>query len=283
MRRCPEPEQVAGRGQAAVPVRRADRWRVVERLAGRVDDDIGDPARAQLLAHDVGQVGEDRDHAGRPAGEDALDPAAARRPPALHLREHDREVVLPGHALDAADDLEGPLALELVEDDLDQRGAAGRALRSLVPDIADRGLHPAARLGRHVRAAVDDLRDGRDRDPGLLGDLGDGRGSSWAAGLGPDGGSGHGRECTESFDARVAESARSDRGSARERCHRETGQIDLDAPPEPHYGSGAKPIAPVVETFGRGGVAHADRPGDQGRGRAKTLTAPCRTVSSIRV
>ena len=41
----PEAEQVPGRGQAAVPVRRADRWRVVERFAGRVDDDEGDPAR----------------------------------------------------------------------------------------------------------------------------------------------------------------------------------------------------------------------------------------------
>ena len=40
-----EREQVPGRGQAAVPVRRADRRRVVERLAGRVDDDERDAAR----------------------------------------------------------------------------------------------------------------------------------------------------------------------------------------------------------------------------------------------
>ena len=43
-----EAEQVAGRGQAAVPVGRADRRRVVERLAGRVDDDERDAARPQL-------------------------------------------------------------------------------------------------------------------------------------------------------------------------------------------------------------------------------------------
>ena len=179
----PEAEQVAGRRQAAIPVRRPDRRRVVERLAGRVDDDERDPAGPELRPHRVAQVGEDRDDAGRSAGQDALDPAAAGRPAALHLRQDDREVVLPGDALDAADDLQRPLAFEFVEDHLDKGRPARRALGPLIAVLADRGFDPAARLGRHIRAPIDDLGHGRHGDAGLFGDLGYRRGSSGATDL----------------------------------------------------------------------------------------------------
>ena len=65
-----------------------------------------------------------------PTGRRARTPSIQPRPgvpPALHLGQDDGEVVLAGDALDPADDLERPLALELVEDELDQRAAARRA------------------------------------------------------------------------------------------------------------------------------------------------------------
>ena len=174
IRRWPSDEQVPRRGQSAVPVRRPDRRRVVERLAGRVDDDVRDATCRQLRPDRLAQVREDRDHAGRPAGEDPLDPAASRGAPALHLAEDDGEVVLTGHPLDASDDLEGPLALELVEDDLEQRRPRPGARRPLVAVLADRGLDAPARVGRHVGAPVDHLGHGRNGDAGQLGDVRDG-------------------------------------------------------------------------------------------------------------
>ena len=167
---------MACRRQAAVPVRRADRRRVVERLPGRVDDDVRDAAGRELLPHRLAEIGEDRDHAGRPAGEHALDPASTRRSPALHLAQDDREVMLPGDALHATDDLERPLALELVEDHLEERRSGPRAGRPAVAVLADRGLDAASRVGRHVRPAVDHLGHGRHRHAGQLGDVGDRRG-----------------------------------------------------------------------------------------------------------
>ena len=125
----------------------------MERLAGRVDDDVRDAARRELGLHRLAEVGEDGDHAGRPASEDALDPAATRRPPALHLAEDDREVMLAGDALDAADDLERPFALELVEDHLEERRPAARPGRPLVAVLADRGLDPATASRRRRPSA----------------------------------------------------------------------------------------------------------------------------------
>ena len=122
-----EAEQVPGRGEAAVPVRRADRRRVVERLAGRIDDDERDARACGAGRASSRQVGEHRDDAHRPPGERALDPALAGPAAALHLGQDDGELVAPGDALDAAHDLQGPLALELVEDQLEQRRPAARA------------------------------------------------------------------------------------------------------------------------------------------------------------
>ena len=64
-----------------------------------------------------------------PSGRRARTPSIQPRPgraPALHLGQDDRQLVLPGDPLDAAHDLERPLALELVEDQLEQRRPARR-------------------------------------------------------------------------------------------------------------------------------------------------------------
>ena len=161
---------MTGRGQAAVPVRRADRRRVVERLAGRVDDHERDVPRPELVAHRLAEVGEDGDHAGRPPSEDALDPAAAGCPPALHLRQDHRQVMPTGDTLHAPDDLQRPLAVELVEDQLEDGRDPLIASRPVVAVLADGRLDPPARLGRHVGSAVDHLRDRRHRHAGLCGD-----------------------------------------------------------------------------------------------------------------
>ena len=169
-----EAQQVSGRREPAAPVRRPDRWRVMEGFAGRVDDDERDPARLELRPQGVAQVREHGDQSERPPFQDALDPAATRGPPPVQLGDDDGEVVLPGHLLDAHHDLECPFALELVEDQLEELGSTRRPAWSLVAPVEDDRLDPASGLGGHVRSPVDHLRDRRDGDAGLVRDLGDG-------------------------------------------------------------------------------------------------------------
>ena len=210
----PEAQQVAGRGQAAVPVGGADRRRVVERLAGRVDDDERDAARPELHPHGLAEVREHRDHPGRAAGEHPLDPAPARPPPALHLGQDDRQLVLPGDLLDAPDDLQRPLALEFVEDDLQQRRPTGRAHGPLVAMLPDRRLDAPARLRRHVRPAVDHLRHGRHRHPRQLRDVRDRRRTRPA----PGGGRARDHHPHSIPKLSGGESANPTRSSAHDRC-----------------------------------------------------------------
>ena len=129
----------------------------------------GIPRARSCSRIDLAQVGEDGDDAHRPPREGALDPALAGPPATLHLGQDDGELMPPGDPLDAAHDLERPLALELVEDQLEERRPARRPDRPLVAVLADDRLDATARRGRHVGAAVDDLRDGRDGDAGLVG------------------------------------------------------------------------------------------------------------------
>src|SRR5262245_35358290 len=76
--------------------------------------------------------------------------------------------------LDPADDLDGPRALELVEDDVEQRGAAlGRGGSAAVAALVQQPLDALARGGGDIRASVDHLGDGRHRDASGVGDLGD--------------------------------------------------------------------------------------------------------------
>ena len=165
-----EAQQVARRRQASVPVRGADRGDVVEGLAGWIDDDQRDAPRPELRAHRLVEVREDGDHAAGPPGEDALDPAPSRGVATLHLGQDDREVVLAGHLLHSQQDLEGPGALELVEEHLDERGAMDGPVGSLVAAIPDDRLDAPPRLGGDVGPAVDHLGDRGRRDARLLGD-----------------------------------------------------------------------------------------------------------------
>ena len=89
------------------------------------------------------------------------------RPAALHLGEDDGQVVPAGDPLDAADDLQRPLALELVEDELEQRRWRAATGGPLVAVLADGRLDPPAGLGGDVRAAVDapSRRSARTRRP----------------------------------------------------------------------------------------------------------------------
>ena len=147
----------------------------MERLPGRVDDRERDPARAELVAHGLAQVGEHGDDAHRPAGQRALDPALAGPATALHLGQDDGQLVAPGDPLDAAHDLQRPLALELVEDELQQLRPTRGADRPLVVVPADDRLDPATGARRHVRPPVEDLRDRRRGDARLARDHGEGR------------------------------------------------------------------------------------------------------------
>ena len=79
---------------------------------------------------------------GRRARTPSIQPRPGR-PPALHLGEDHGQVVLAGDLLDALDDLERPVALELVEDHLEERRRADRLVRPLVAVLADDAPRPA--------------------------------------------------------------------------------------------------------------------------------------------
>ena len=147
MRRWPSPSRWRVAVRPAVPVGRADRRRVVERLAGRVDDDERDAARPELGLHRLAEVGEDGDDAesgaGRARPRSSRDPACAG-PAARTGRPRGRARA--ATRLDAPDDLERPLALELVEDHLEQR-------RPLGP-IAGAARSPCSRMTASTRRRV---------------------------------------------------------------------------------------------------------------------------------
>jgi hypothetical protein len=187
-------EQVARRREPAVPVGGAHRGHPGGGLAGGIDDDEGDAARAQARGLLLGELGDDEDHAGRPPRGDRVDPRAPERAWPLLRGEDDAELVLARDLLHAADDLDRPWALELVEDHVEQSGAAlagGRA--ATVAVFTQQSLDPRARGRRHVGAPVDDLRDGRDRHSGRVGDVRD-RHSAAAVVR-----AGHARETTRGF------------------------------------------------------------------------------------
>ncbi len=144
-----EVEQVARRRQPAVPVRRADRRRVVERLTGRVDDDERDPTGLQLASR-IDSLRSEKTAmtpVGRRANALSIQPRPGRASP-LHLGQDDRQVMPAGHPLDATDDLEGPLAVELVEDQLDDR----RRRAVVDPDAGTRARGSPPRRGGASRA-----------------------------------------------------------------------------------------------------------------------------------
>ena len=146
--------------------------RRVQRLAGRVERhqrDARSPRTAACCAR--GDVGVDGDHPGRPAGQDLLDPAPAGRRARPDLGEPHGELVLAGHLLDAAHDLDREVALERVERHLEDRRRAD-AVGPAVAVLAQQLLDPPAGLRGHPGASIEHLGDGRRGDPGQLGDRG---------------------------------------------------------------------------------------------------------------
>src|SRR5690606_4003348 len=105
-----ELEQVAGRGQAAVPVAGGDGGRLVAGVPRGIQQDERDAADAQPAALVAGEPGEDGDDAGRAAGEHVLDPAAAGGVATLKLGEDHAQVVLARHLLHAVEYLHAVLA-----------------------------------------------------------------------------------------------------------------------------------------------------------------------------
>ncbi|MNW54389.1 hypothetical protein D3C74_319880 [compost metagenome] len=164
-----ELDQVPGRHEAALPVRRADRGDVGLGVARGVDDRERDGAGPELL-FDRGREGREDEHdAERAAREHALDPLGPRSVPGAGLGQHDARAVLPRDVLDAADELHGPDALELVEHDLDEGGRGGGALAAPVAVLDQEGLDPVARPGRDVGPPVEHLGHGREGHLGLGG------------------------------------------------------------------------------------------------------------------
>ena len=92
------------------------------------------------------------------------------------LAQHHAQPGVPGHVLHPPDDLHRPGALQLVEDQVDQR-RAGRLGPAAPVAVGAQQLLDAGAGGRgDVGPAVEHLRNSRRRDAGLAGDLGEGRG-----------------------------------------------------------------------------------------------------------
>jgi hypothetical protein len=113
--------EVTGGRQTPGPVGGADGRDVGVGVAGRVDDDEGDAPRPQPLLDFRGQRGEDQDDAQRAAPEHALDPVRGGGVPGAAAGEHDLGAVGPGGVLHTPDEFHRPDAVQLVEDEFDQR------------------------------------------------------------------------------------------------------------------------------------------------------------------
>ena len=146
-----ERQEVTGRRQAARPVGRADGRNARRRVAGGVHDDEGDVAGAQLAAMVGGQVRELQHDRDRLPAEDSGDELVPDHVVIADRGEDHREPVLPRDALDTADDLDGPLARQVLDDEL--HGLA--AFR----------IHPPARVAGVVEK-VFDTSAGRGDTPG---------------------------------------------------------------------------------------------------------------------
>ena len=157
------------RGKAAGPVGGADRGDVRLGLVGGIDDDEVDTAAAQLVLLLRLEVGEHQDHAHRPAAQHAVDPGVPGAVAVAALGQDQADPGLTRDALDAADDLDRPLALELVEHELDHlRAAAGRARGAAQVAVAVQQLLDAGpRHGGDIGAAVEDFRNRCERNPCL--------------------------------------------------------------------------------------------------------------------
>ena len=104
-----------------------------------------------------------------PHGETAPEARASRETASRLLAR-----VPPGLGLGAPQHLHRPERVEAVDDHVDQPGPASRRpAATAVAALGDDLLHQLAGGPGDVGPPVEDLRDGRDRDPRLFGDLGD--------------------------------------------------------------------------------------------------------------
>lgn len=167
-------QQVLGGRQGARPVGGADGGHVRGGRARRVDDDQRDAEDPQLLVeHGVQGRGDEDDAVGGP-GPQIAHPLTGVARASADRGDHGADPGGVGHLLDPADDLHGPGAVQVVEDQVDQVGpAAGRRGALAVPVPAQQFLHPRPGPGRHVRAAVHDPGHGRHRDARAAGDVRD--------------------------------------------------------------------------------------------------------------
>ena len=177
-RRPPRSGGARGPGDGASPRARRSSWRPRSTACRVSAHRSGRRPRTGSRGSAAGsgpivQIAEDRDDARRMARQRTLDPAAAGRPTAMELGEHHRHVVSAGDLLDAPDDLQRPLRLQFVEDELEDRCRPLGTVRPVIPLLPDRRLDAAPGLGRHIGSAVDHLGNGRHRDSGLGRDTSD--------------------------------------------------------------------------------------------------------------
>lgn len=143
-----ELDEMACRGQAPAPVGRTHRRHVRQGIADRVHYDEGDLPATQLRPLGAAQVREDQNHPDRAPGQYGVRPRLVRCLEVDALGQHDANTLVARHAFDAADHLDRPWTLQLVEQQVDKgcaRLLSGAA--AAVAPLADQPLHPVPRVG----------------------------------------------------------------------------------------------------------------------------------------
>jgi hypothetical protein len=170
----PQRHQVFGRGQPAGPVGRPDRGERGRGVTHRVQQDHRRLEGGQPVGGLRVTVADDHhDTVAAPPG-DPVEPGPRAGVVVAGGVEHDLPVGAPGLGLGAPQHLHRPERVEAVDDHVDQPGPASRRpAATAVAALGDDLLHQLAGGPGDVGPPVEDLRDGRDRDTRLFGDLGD--------------------------------------------------------------------------------------------------------------
>src|SRR6185437_13637244 len=162
-------DQVLGGHQAAGPVGRPDRRDAGVGLTDRVHDDHWQSHLRELRPVNGRQFGQHEDHPVDLARQQPSQPLLGTGFTG-HDRYGDATALGAGRLFSTADNLNRPRA-QVGESQVNQaRPAYGPARGVLV--IREQRFDPQTRPGGDVGAAVADLRDRRDRDPGRFRDVG---------------------------------------------------------------------------------------------------------------
>ena len=160
-----ELEQVLGRRDAAGPVGGTDAGHLGAGSVDRVDDDQRDVLGVQLAPLVSGHRGGHQDHAVGVMAGDGAGPAGRPGITVAYGGDHHTLGPLGGVLLDAAQDLDGPGTVELVEHQVEQPGPAGPTPpRRLVAVLLQQPLDARPGVGSDIGAAVDHLGDRRQGD-----------------------------------------------------------------------------------------------------------------------